>query len=111
MQLSVRGRCDVLKRPDVGSAGTSFRNHVKLVKCYLAVDPDVEDPAGFASAGHVIFTVKRLGEMQPQFVHAGREGNLVGERPFAAALINSGLARPEDRMVVRFEHASALKIP
>ena len=100
-----------LKALNVGRAWPGIADHVEFVERLLTVDPHVEDPAGFAAAGHIVFAVQRLREVQPQFVNPRGEGNIVGESALAPALVNFRLARAEYRMVAGFKYAAALKIP
>ena len=109
--FSVGGRRNVLEGSDVGGARPGFADHVEFVERLLAVDPHVEDAAGFAAARHVVFAVQRLREVQAQFVYARGQRNVVCERAFAPALVDSGFARAEDRMIVGFKNAPALEIP
>ena len=53
--------------------GPTSADHVEFVQRLLAVDPHVEDAAGFAAAGHIVLAVQRFREMQPEFVDARRE--------------------------------------
>ena len=77
---SAAGR-NILEGPDVGGARPDFADHVEFVQRLLAVDPHVEDAAGFTAAGHVVFAVQRFREVQPQFVNARGKRNIVAKEP------------------------------
>ena len=72
VELSVGGRRNVLEGSDVGGARPGFADHVEFVERLFAVDPHIEDAAGFAAAGHIVFAVQRFREVQPEFVNARR---------------------------------------
>ena len=91
--------------------GAGFADDVEFVERLFAVDPHIEDTAGFSAAGHIVLAVQRFREVQAKFVDARRERNIVGEGAFAPALVDVRLAGAEDRMIVGFEHRPALKIP
>jgi hypothetical protein len=100
VEFSVGGRRNVLEGPDVGGARPGFGNHVEFVERFRTVDPYVEDAAGFAAAGLIVFAIQRFREVQPKFVIAGGERDIVGESAFAPALVDCGLTGAGYRMIV-----------
>src|ERR1039458_8701189 len=80
VEFSVGGRRNVFEGPDVGGARPGFGDRVEFVQRLSTVDPHVEDAAGFAAAGLIIFAIKSFREVQPEFVNPGGKRDIVGER-------------------------------
>src|SRR5436853_3017425 len=111
MQFAVGGGRDVLEGSEIGGARSGFANHVEFTQCLLAIDVYIENAAGLTAAGHVVLTVESLGKVQPQFIDAWWQRDIVSKITLPPALVDARLASAQNRVIQRLKNVSTLKIP